>query len=104
MRKKFSNSKRLAAAKSEHAKFLAKYGIDASGKPKLTGAVARPMTAAGRRQPTLLPTSDEIPRNGPARVVHESTGNHVIGQPYNKGPLMVLGSKAELVNGKRRDR
>ena len=101
MARKKSNSKRLLAAQDAHAQFLAKHGIDASRKPRLTGASVQ--TPDYHRKAAPSPTSDTVPTGGKPRVSYGS-GGRVIGQAYNKGPLMVLSSKSELANSKRRDR
>jgi len=92
---------RKQKAREEHARFLAKMGI---GKQRrLKGAVASPMTVV--HDPKVNPVAQgSIPANGPKGRAHTPAGNRVIGQAYNKGPLMVLGSKAELANAARRDR
>lgn len=96
-KKKLTNN-RLQQAHEAHAKFLAKFGIDHKAKPSLRGVEREAYT-----QPPKV-TSDTIPANGPRGRAHTPSGGRVIGQAYNKGPLMVLGSKDELANAKRRDR
>lgn len=99
--KRKSSSKKAAAAQREHERFLAKMGV--KGRRKLTGAVASPMEV--RFDPPHSGVAEgSIPANGAKGRQHTPAGDRIIGQAYNKGPLMVLGSKAELGNAKRRDR
>lgn len=86
----------------EHAKFLARYGI--KQKKRLKGYVDSPLVVKKTVEPQKYTTSDTIPATGVAKVRHKVTTDKIIGQPYNKGPLMVLSSKADLQNAKRRDR
>jgi hypothetical protein len=84
----------------EHQTFLAKHGI---GKRKrLTGAVTSPMTVS--YDPKGKVALGSIPSNGIKGRGNTPAGDRIIGQAYNKGPLMVLGSKDELKNASRRDR
>lgn len=88
---------KLQRAHEKHAEFLSKYGIDHSKRPKLKGVDREKYS-----QPKRV-TSDSIPGSGAKKFGH-GPGNRIIGQAYNKGPLMVLSSKDELGNAKRRDR
>lgn len=98
-------NKRLKAAQDAHAKFLAKHGIDAHKKPRLRGVQASDTSATSlQRKGPSVALSDAIPASGGKRAIPQATGEHVIGQAYNKGPLMVLGGKSELKNSNRRDR
>lgn len=104
MPRRKKTSKRLAAAQEAHDKFLRSKGIDPSRPPTLRGAVAEPHAPPQPRTQPLPDTSDTIPGHGPARAPRGDNAGKVIGQPYHKGPLMVLGGKSDLATNKRRDR
>lgn len=93
-----SKSKRLSQTQVEHDKFLRSHGIDPQRKPILRGVEPT------RYERPPDPTSDMIPANGPVGRAHTPSGGRIIGQVYNKGPLMVLSHKSELANAKRRDK
>lgn len=97
MARKRKVSKRLQAAQDEHAKFLAKHGIDANATPKLRG-----VDVPKHEKPQSV-TSDRVPGSA-AKTAGYGHGGRVIGQPYHKGPLMVLSSPEDLKTNKRRDR
>jgi len=93
-----SKSKRLSAAQAAHDKFLRSHGIDPNRKPRLRGVERE------KYERPDDPTSGTVPANGPRGRAHTPSGGRIIGQVYNKGPLMVLSNKSELANSKRRDR
>lgn len=95
-----SKMSRKEQALREHQAFLAKHGI--GPRKRLTGAVSSPLTV--KYDPVGKVALGSIPGNGVKGRAHTPAGNRVIGQAYNKGPLMVLGSKDELKNAARRDR
>jgi hypothetical protein len=104
-RRKKAPSKRMQSALAAHAKFLASHGINAAQRPTPTGASAMTLSEAYTRPTSHIPsTSDTVPAHGTVKTRPASTGGRVIGQAYNKGPLMVLSDKSELANSKRRDR
>lgn len=100
MRKKKSNSKRLAKAKAEHVEFLARHGIDGNKRPRLKGVEA---AAAGPAK-NSTPLSDKIPASGSRARRYVVTSDQIVQQAYNKGPIMVIGRAENPNEGKRRDR
>ena len=97
-------SKKLQKALDEHAKFLAAQGIDASKRPRPTGASTKAFLAPPAR-PTapFHGTGDTIPGNGTRKDRERDHGGRVIGQAYHKGPLQVLSSPDDLKVNKRRN-
>jgi hypothetical protein len=91
-------SARLQAARDTHDKFLASLGIDPKKPPVLSG-VDLPARHAHERG-----TSDKVPGNGTKVDRSRDNCGLIIGQPYHKGPLMVLSGKDDLKTNKRRDR
>ena len=92
-------NKRLLAAQAAHAKFLRAYGIDPDRPAQLRG-----VDLPSRHVKTGPPLSDTVPPNGPKVTPRGDNLGLVVGQPYHKGPLMVLSSKDDLKTNKRRDR
>jgi hypothetical protein len=89
-------SARLQAARDAHDKFLRKHGI---GSPKpLKGHDIPSYKVEGNAKLT-----NEVPGSGtPVGTGRHSNHGLVIGQPYHKGPLMVIQSKDDLKSNKRR--
>jgi hypothetical protein len=95
------NSKLIAQQK--HAKFLRSMGIN-PGRPKFKSQL-RGVDHVNLKSDRDVPqTSDVVPANGPKGRQHVIAGegnDHLIIQPYNKGPFMV-GSRADLTAAQRR--
>jgi len=98
-------SARLIAAEILHKKFMQKMGIDTSRKPRLTGAVANPLTAMSPDRAGVPCQTSDLIGNGPARSKPqiELPEGTTITQLYNKGGLGIV-PKSEVGNAKRRDR
>lgn len=89
-------SKRLRAAQNAHDKALAKLGV--RGRSELRGHDIPTYKVKGNAQ-----LADKVPGAGtPVGKGRHSNHGLVIGQPYHKGPLMVIQSKDDLKSNKRR--
>lgn len=97
-KKRKITNKRLLAAHESHAKFLRSHGIDPTTKPILKGVEFETYVRPEHVTSDCIPGSGSSPKKG-----HGNAGK-VIGQPYHKGPLMVLSSVDDLKTNKRRDR
>ena len=114
--KKKTKTKSLIAAEKEHEKFLRRMGIGKSQKTSRSLAQSGSASALGAEghrfksyrsdQPVSKPESihDKDWSPCPKKPTHINTGNHVIGQAYNKGNYQVLSSSEvkDDMTGKRR--